>query len=219
MNIDKLVPEGVEGRVPYKGSAVCGDPAAHGRRAREHGLPRLRHHRRDAHPKPSSSRSPPPACASRTSTTCRSPRKRRTTGSSSASRKDPHPRFRRAVHAADRAPRARSAGLLRDPSLRRRRRLRARLRRAGHHPLRQPPVGLRRRHGARARSGLRSRRAGARHLLRHADHGAAARRQGRGGQRCASSATPKCARAATRSCSTASRIPRRPKATACSRCG
>ena len=41
MNVDKLVPEGVEGRVPYKGSAV-GDPAARGRRAREHGLHRLR---------------------------------------------------------------------------------------------------------------------------------------------------------------------------------
>ena len=28
MNVDKLVPEGVEGRVPYKGSARVGDPAA-----------------------------------------------------------------------------------------------------------------------------------------------------------------------------------------------
>ena len=36
----------------------------------------------------------------------------------------------------------------------------------------------------------------------------AARRQGRGRHRCASSATPKCARAATRSCSTASRTSR-----------
>ena len=65
----------------------------------------------------------------RTCTTCRSPRKRRTTGSSDdvdadrprrtsqpTSRDDPHPRLRRAVHAADRAPRARDRRLLRDPS-------------------------------------------------------------------------------------------------------
>ena len=51
---------------------------------------------------------------------------------------DPHPRFRRAVHAADRAPRARGARLLRAPSLRRRRRVRARVRAAGHHPVRRP---------------------------------------------------------------------------------
>ena len=52
---------------------------------------------------------------------------------------------------------------------------------------------------------VRARRAGARHLLRHADHGAAARRQGRRRAKCASSATPRCARAATTRCSTASR--------------
>jgi IMP dehydrogenase len=70
MNIDKLVPEGVEGRVPYKGSAVWviqqligGVRASMGytgcatieelrtrRRSREHGLYRLRHHRGAAHP-------------------------------------------------------------------------------------------------------------------------------------------------------------------------
>ena len=41
----------------------------------------------------------------------------------------PDPRFRRAVHAADRAPRARERRLLRDPSLGHERRRRARLRR------------------------------------------------------------------------------------------
>jgi IMP dehydrogenase/GMP reductase len=46
-NADKLVPEGIEGRVPYKGSMVSIVPD--GRRpARRHGLLRLRHHRRDA---------------------------------------------------------------------------------------------------------------------------------------------------------------------------
>ncbi len=51
-----------------------------GRRpARRDGLLRLRHHRRDAAARPSSSRSPRPASARATCTTCRSPRKRRTT--------------------------------------------------------------------------------------------------------------------------------------------
>ena len=42
LNAEKLVPEGVEGRVPYKGGARAAHPAADGRRAREHGLLRLR---------------------------------------------------------------------------------------------------------------------------------------------------------------------------------
>ena len=48
----------------------------------------------------------------------------------------------------------------------------------GHHPLGRPRVGHRQGAAARAAGGVRARRAGARHLLRHADHGAAARRQG-----------------------------------------
>ena len=48
---------------------------------------------------------------------------------------DPDPRLRRAVHAADRAPPARNARLLRDPSVRRRRRLHPRVRAEGHHPV------------------------------------------------------------------------------------
>ena len=39
---DKLVPEGIEGRVPYKGSVVARHPSADGRPARQHGLLRLR---------------------------------------------------------------------------------------------------------------------------------------------------------------------------------
>ncbi len=46
----------------------------------------------------------------------------------------------------------------------------------GHHPLGRPGVGHRQGTAARAAGGVRARRAGARHLLRHADHGAAARR-------------------------------------------
>ena len=48
----------------------------------------------------------------------------------------------------------------------------------GHHPLGRPRVGHRQGAAARAAGGVRARRARARHLLRHADHGAAARRQG-----------------------------------------
>jgi GMP synthase (glutamine-hydrolysing) A subunit len=56
---------------------------------------------------------------------CRSSRKRPTTASNSARRRschaqeNPHPRFRGAILAADRPPRARAAGLLRAASLRR----------------------------------------------------------------------------------------------------
>ena len=39
---DKLVPEGIEGRVAHKGSAAVGDPPAGGRPARRHGLLRQR---------------------------------------------------------------------------------------------------------------------------------------------------------------------------------
>ncbi len=57
------------------------------RRAREHGLLRLRRPSRSCATRPSSSRSPRPACANRTSTTCRSPRKRRTTASNEPGRR------------------------------------------------------------------------------------------------------------------------------------
>ena len=81
---EKLVPEGVEGRVPYKGSVLVGDSSADGRRAFEHGLSRVVGPSPRCTPRPSSSKSPLPASASRTCTTCRSPRKRRTTASSEA---------------------------------------------------------------------------------------------------------------------------------------
>ena len=82
MNAEKLVPEGVEGRVPYKGGALSLIQQLDGRPAREHGLSRLRDRSRKCARRRSSSKSPRPASANRTCTTCRSPRKRRTTGSS-----------------------------------------------------------------------------------------------------------------------------------------
>ena len=50
----------------------------------------------------------------------------------------------------------------------------------GRDPLRRAGIGARQGRAARADGDLRGRRAGARHLLRRAGHGAAARRQGRG---------------------------------------
>src|SRR6266849_4528931 len=96
-----------------------------------------------------------------------------------ARRKDPHPRFRVAVHAAHRPARAGAARLLRDPPLHDAHRADPRLRAPGHHPLRQPvqrgaarrPVG-----GSR---GLRDGRPGAGGLLRPAADGQAARRSHR----------------------------------------
>ena len=48
-DLDKLVPEGIEGRVPYKGSLVSILAAARGWPARGHGIHRQRQHRGDAH--------------------------------------------------------------------------------------------------------------------------------------------------------------------------
>ena len=64
----KLVPEGIEGRVPFKGPAEPGDPSARGRPARGDGLYRLRHARRDAAQLPVRAGSRQRACARATST-------------------------------------------------------------------------------------------------------------------------------------------------------
>ena len=48
----KLVPEGIEGRVPYKGALVVHRPPARRRPARRHGLLRLPHARRAPHATP-----------------------------------------------------------------------------------------------------------------------------------------------------------------------
>jgi GMP synthase (glutamine-hydrolysing) len=58
-------------------------------------------------------------------------------------------------------------------------RVHPRLRAAGNHPFRRPEFGLCGRGLQGAAGGVRTRRAGARHLLRHADDGRTARRQGR----------------------------------------
>ena len=83
-NADKLVPEGIEGRVPYKGSMVAIIFQMAGGLRASMGYCGCATHRGDARHAPSSSRSPPPASARATCTTCRSPRKRRTTAWSDA---------------------------------------------------------------------------------------------------------------------------------------
>jgi hypothetical protein len=84
MNVDKLVPEGVEGRVPVQGQRSVDDRAAARRGAREHGLHRLPDDRGAAPQGQLRPDSPRPACASRTCTTCRSSRRPRITASSRA---------------------------------------------------------------------------------------------------------------------------------------
>jgi GMP synthase (glutamine-hydrolysing) len=125
---DKLVPEGIEGRVPYRGrcaTSCINSPAACARRWATSAcatLPRCAASR-------SSCASPPPACAKPMCTTCRSPKKPpnyvpdeqviRSPPAHGADihechDKHPDPRFRLAVHPADRAPRARDRGVLRN---------------------------------------------------------------------------------------------------------
>ena len=106
-------------------------------------------------------------------------------------RQDPHRRFRLPGDPAHRAARARGGRLLRDRAVPEGRR--------GHSGTMKPkardPVGRagigHGRQPARAAGDLRDRRAGPRHLLRPADHGAAARRQGRGRPPLANSAAPR----------------------------
>ncbi len=71
----KLVPEGIEGQVAYKGHAARRDPPAGRRREGGDGLYRRGDDRRSAEGA-SSSGSPMPACAKAMSTTSRSPARR-----------------------------------------------------------------------------------------------------------------------------------------------
>ena len=77
---DKLVPEGIEGQVPYKGPVGGGAAPAGRRPARGDGLHRQRHRRRDAQRLPLRAHHRRRACARATCTTCRSPGRARTIG-------------------------------------------------------------------------------------------------------------------------------------------
>ena len=85
----KLVPEGVEGMVPYKGPVRAGDPPAGRRAARRHGLHRQRATSPNCSATRGSAASPAPACARATCTTWRSAARRRTTGRTEAKRSGP----------------------------------------------------------------------------------------------------------------------------------
>ena len=85
----------------------------------------------------------------------------------------PHHRFRQPGHAVDRAARARAGRLLRDRALQQGRRGAGAAQAQGRDPVGRPGQRHRVRHAARARLGVQGRPAGARHLLRRADHGGA----------------------------------------------
>ena len=89
----------------------------------------------------------------------------------------PHHRLRLAVHAAHRAPSARGARLLGDPSADAQRRVDPRLEADRHHPQRRPELRLRRER-ADGRPGDVRRRARPRRLLRDAAHRASAGERG-----------------------------------------
>ena len=154
-------------------------------------------------------RSASPGCTSARPARRRPPRRRAPPERTDAhARQDPDPRLRLPGHAADRAPRARGARLLRDPSERRQRRLHPRVRAEGNHPVGQPRPHLRGARAARAAGGVASSAcrcsASATACSRWRCSSAARSRRAR----IASSATPRCARTATRGCSTASRTSR-----------
>ena len=92
----------------------------------------------------------------------------------------PHHRLRQPGDAADRPARARAGRLFRDRALQPRRGRAGAAQAQGGDPLGRPGQRHRVRHPARARLGVQGGPAGARHLLRRADHGGAdGRRRGR----------------------------------------
>ncbi len=154
MNADKLVPEGVEGRIPYKGPATAIVLQLMGGLRASMGYTGCRAIDEMRAQARSSSRSPRRACASPTSTTCRSPRKRqlprRVAGRPHGTRiliLDFGSQVTQLI-----ARRVREAGVYcelhpHDVDAR----IRARVQPARRHPLRQPRLGHRGGHGARAR--------------------------------------------------------------------
>ena len=103
-------------------------------------------------------------------------------GTPSESSDHSRPRFRIAVHPADRAPSARVVGLLRDSSVRYAARGHQAARARSGIVLSGGPKSVSDTRSAALRTGrLRRRRAGARNLLRHAAHDARARRRSRAG--------------------------------------
>ena len=81
----KLVPEGIEGRVPYKGPISSSIYQLLGGLAGRDGLPGVPHPRGAEGEEPRSPGSPPPGCGRATSTTSSSPRKPPTTAWASMS--------------------------------------------------------------------------------------------------------------------------------------
>ena len=178
--LEKLVPEGIEGRVPYKGSLVSILQQLAGGLRAAMGYTGSRASRRCARARISCA-SPARVCARATCTTSRSPKKHRTIGSVDARhscRSRSNSRFWCSVHAADRAARSRARGLFRNSPLGCLRAGDRELCAEGHHSVRRPGVGVRGQRSRCSAARFRAERARARHLLRHADHGRRARRRG-----------------------------------------
>ena len=133
LDTEKLVPEGVEGRVPVQRRGGAADSSTDGRAACQHGLPRLRQYRcgtpRCRVCRNHDGRCPRIPCPRRANRqgsaqlsfginrppvrAARVPANKRQLQYARASRKNPDPRFWFAIHPADRAPRARTPCLLR----------------------------------------------------------------------------------------------------------
>ena len=148
----KLVPEGIEGRVPYKGSLSQSIYQLIGGLRSGMGYCGVHEPRRAARPRPrfikitsSGLRESPRPRRHHHQGSAQLPRRAVDAHDACSQASHPHPRFRLAVHAAHRAPGARAERLLRDPSLQLcRSSAFARIAAARHHPLRRPVVGLRR---------------------------------------------------------------------------
>ena len=195
-DVDKLVPEGIEGRVPYKGPVqqilyqlvgglrqamgYCGAPDGRGAQARV--ALRPDHRRRPAREPPARRHDHEGIAelpAAVVATVHPLPAARADGRGAAGAGAGPG----RAVRAADRAPRPGRAGLLRARSAHAHR-CRGQAAQPGRdHPLGRPRLGLRRGRAAGRRGALRPRHSDPRHLLRRPADGARARRRGRAHRR------------------------------------
>ena len=193
--VGKLVPEGIEGRVPYKGPLGRLVYQLVGGLRAGMGYCGAREHRGAAARTRGSSASPPPACARATRTTSsitkEAPnyrpaqpdgRRERASAPRAAGRAAAGPGRRlrrRSTRSSSRAACARHGCTPSSSATTRRAQASAAPAIPRAHPLGRAGLGVRRRGARRSIPRLRARRAGARHLLRHAAHGAGARRRGR----------------------------------------
>ena len=204
---EKLVPEGIEGRVPYKGPGLGHRPPVDGRCPLRHGLYRQRRYRIHADPagvraghfgghvrEPCTRRihhqrgaELPGALAlagsgrlrpAPTRAGCTVAKPRNSYERRYSRPENPYSRFRLPVHPADRPPRAGGGRVQRDSRLRHVRAGDSRVRPQGDYSLRRAGIGRRRCLAPGPGLRIRAGSPGAGYLLRYADHGRAVRWQG-----------------------------------------